>query len=382
MTNDQAVVEASLQEFIDSIGDPASMSHTELLAKRFDAGLGWVNYPVGEGGLGVGPEWQEVVEQRLHDAKLFDMSDQRASARGLFGPVLHEYASDAIRQQHLRGLFTDEERWCLLLSEPNAGSDLGNLSTRADRDGDHWIVNGQKVWSSLAHKAELGLLLARSDQEAPRYRGLTVYIINMKAPGIEVRPLRQMTGDAEFNEVFFTDVLVPDENRVGEPGAGWGVMMSAIGHERFIIGNEIAMQKAGPMSDAWRAWNEIKPEDPVLQDRMTALWLESEVIRIYSLSALERYQAGRPGFESAVLKLMYTQFIQKAYELIVDISGPQGVLYPDNYEFALYDDLVLDGHDPRRNFLATRARTIGGGTSEVVRTNLGERALGLPKEPR
>ena len=382
ISNEEKLVEGTIRDFIASIGDPKSLPHTEMLVKRYEAGLAWVDYPVGEGGLGVGSHWQEVVENRLHDAGMLDISDQRAAQRGLFAPVLREYGTPAQRQKYLRGIFTEEERWCLLLSEPNAGSDLGGLSTRADRDGDRWVVNGQKVWTSLAHLAQYGLLLARHDQDAPRYRGLTTFVIDMKAPGVDVRPLRQMTGDAEFNEVFFTDVLVPDEQRVGELGAGWPVMMSAIAHERFIIGSEITMSDAGPMTDVWAAWKKAMPDDPILHDRMATLWTESEAIRMYGLASSERIQAGQPGFESTVLKLAFTQFIQRAYELIVDVSGPEGILYPDEYEFNLYDDLSLLGHDPRRNFLAARSRTIGGGTSEVQRTNLGERALGLPKEPK
>ena len=381
-TDERELVEAAVGELIRAAGERGSITHAELLGMRYDAGLAWVDYPRGEGGLGVDPQWQEVVADRLQAAGLLDVADQRAAQRGLFAPVLHEYGTEAQRQRYLRSIFTEDERWCLLLSEPNAGSDLGGLSTRAERDGDRWIVNGQKVWTSVAHLAKHGLLLARHDPEAPRYRGLTVFIVDMKSPGVDVRPLRQMTGDAEFNEVFFTDVLIPDENRVGELGAGWPVMMSAIAHERLIIGGEITMSDAGPMADVWAAWKRAMPSDPVLVDRMAALWIESEAIRMYGLCANERNQTGMPGFESTVLKLAFTQFIQRAYEFIVDVSGPEGILYPDEYEFTIYDDLSLLGHDPRRNFLAARSRTIGGGTSEVQRTNLGERALGLPKEPK
>jgi alkylation response protein AidB-like acyl-CoA dehydrogenase len=283
----------------------------------------------------------------------------------------------------MRGLFTGEDSWCLLLSEPNAGSDLGNVSTRATRDGESWILNGQKVWTSLAHLAKFGLVLARHDPDAPKHKGLTAFIVDMQLPGIEVRPIRQMTGDAEFDEVFFTDVSIPDANRVGDLGLGWTVIMSALATERFIIGHDITLRNAGPIAEALHAWAAAGiNDDQVARDDMARLWIEGEVIRLYSLRSLERYHAGMAGAESTMLKLRFTQFLQDVYEFVVDIMGPEGILYENDYDFVVFDDFAIDGHDPRRNFLATRSRTIGGGTSEILRTNIGERVLGLPREPR
>jgi alkylation response protein AidB-like acyl-CoA dehydrogenase len=379
---DMARVETAVSALLASVESDPPPDHKELLRRRFDLGLAWVQNPREEGGLGVSPDFQRLVEDRLFEAGLLALSDQRAAQRNMYMPLLREYGTAAQRSRYLRGLFTEDEMWCLLLSEPNAGSDLAGVATSAVRDGDEWILNGQKVWSSLAHRADVGFILVRHDPEAARHKGLSVFIVDMHAPGVEARPIRQMTGDAEFNEVFFTDVRVPDGNRVGDLGQGWALIMAAVANERLVIGNDITMRGIGPLTDAMTAWQAAGISDETMLDRMTELWVEGEVIRLFGLRLVEANEAGHAGLESNMLKLRFTQFQQDIYEFIVDLMGPEGLLYPDDYEFHVFDEFGLDGHDPRRNFLASRSRTIGGGTSEILRSALAERALGLPREPK
>lgn len=376
---ERRLVTDAVDAFVAATAADPPADHRELLRRRFDAGLAWVGNDVGDGGMGVDPALQELVDELLDAAGLIDVGDQRASQRGLFAPILVRYGTPEQRARYLRDLYTEDQIWCLLLSEPDAGSDLASLSTRADRDGDSWMVNGQKVWTSMAHKADFGLLLARADQGESRHRGLVVMIVDMSDPGVSLAPIRQMTGDAEFNQVFMSDVVVPDESRVGDVGAGWGIMMSAIANERFIIGNDVTMKDAGPLGDVLAAWRTCESPNPILRDRVTQMWIEAELMRLYSLQAAHAYRAGAPGAESTILKLRFTHFLRDAYELAMDLMGPRAMLFPDDYEFEMLDEFKMDGYDPRRNFLAARGRTIGGGSSEILRTSLAERVLGLPR---
>ena len=283
-----------------------------------------------------------------------------------------------------------------MFSEPGAGSDLAALSTHAVRDGDEWVVNGQKVWTTLAHVARWGLLLTRTDPDAPKHRGLTYFVLDMQAPGVEVRPLRQMTGDAEFNEIFLTDVRIPDRHRLGPVGDGWHVALATtLMNERVTVG---AMGKAAarprrhPPCRARLA--RARPiDDPARRDQLARLWIEGEILRLTNIRARELRQKGDPGPEGAILKLAVGEFQQRLYTFIVDLLGPQGMLISD-YEMrrpnrigettftdaAAEADSVLP--DLTKAFLAVRGTTIGGGTTEIGRNILGERVLGLPAEPR
>jgi alkylation response protein AidB-like acyl-CoA dehydrogenase len=280
----------------------------------------------------------------------------------------------------LRPLFSNEHIWCQLFSEPGAGSDVASLAMKAERDGDEWLINGQKVWTTLAHISRYGLLIARSDPEQPKHRGITAFIVAMAAPGVEVRPLRQMTGEAEFNEVYFTDVRIPDAMRVDEDGRGWGVSITTLMNERVSIGGGTPPRGSGPIGQLVDLWKKQALDDAVLRDRVTQLWIQAEVNRLTNLRAAANRTSGTPGPEGSVAKLAMAELNKQIYSLALEVMGPEGLLY-DSYELvrprhALFTD------DMHKNFLRARANSIEGGTSEVLRNILGERVLGLPGDVR
>ena len=259
---------------------------------------------------------------------------------------------------------------------------MAGLATRAVRDGDEWVVNGQKVWTTLAHTAKWGLLLARTDPEAEKHRGMTYFIVDMEAPGVEVRPLRQMTGEAEFNEVFFTDVRIPDSARLDDVGAGWRVAMTTLMNERVAIGGGVAARNTGPIYEALHIWRRRGGGTAAERDRLMRLWVQADVARLTNIRARERRRAGTPGPEGSVAKLISAELNKDIYELCVDLLGMTGTLYPTHYEMKRPEKAGGIGGDVRQSFLRARANSIEGGTSEIMRNILGERVLGLPGEPR
>ena len=366
---------------------PATAAPEELWAAQFDLGLAWVHFPVGRGGLGLDPRMQEVVDDRLREAGAASNLLVNMMGVGMAGPTILAYGSEAHLDRHLRTAFSCEEIWCQMFSEPGAGSDLAALSTRAVRDGDEWVVDGQKVWTTQAHVARWGLLLTRTDTEAPKHRGLTYFIVDMQAPGVEVRPLRQLTGDAEFNEVYFTGVRIPDSDRLGDVGDGWRVALTTLMNERVTVG---AMGKErrgqGDIRHAVELWQERGLTDPVQRDQLARLWIEGEVLRLTNLRAQARRSQGEPGPEGAILKLMVGTFQQRVFTFVLHLLGPEGMLISD-YEMrrpiVQGETFGPDGTvDRQKAFLAVRGTTIGGGTTEIGRNILGERVLGLPGEPR
>jgi alkylation response protein AidB-like acyl-CoA dehydrogenase len=304
-------------------------------------------------------------------------------------PTVVTHGSEAQRRRYLRPLFTAEEIWCQLFSEPGAGSDVGGLATRAVRDGDEWVVNGQKVWTTLAHLSRWGMLLARTDPDAPKHRGLTYFVVDMHAPGVEVRPLRQMTGEAEFNEVYFADVRIPDAERLGGEGEGWHVALTTLMNERVSLGGGVAPRGSGAIAEAVRLWGERAgsdraggPEDDVLRDRLVQRWIEAEVLRLTNLRASHNRKLGTPGPEGSVGKLYSADLNKRIFELCIDLLGPDGLLYP-SYDMVRPEQVSMGvGQDARKAFLRSRANSIEGGTSEVMRNILGERVLGLPGDVR
>jgi len=363
---------------------PTSSDPVELRRAQYDLGLAWVWFPPGFGGLGLRPDVQRDIDQRLRDAGF----EYDAVARNGFGiylaaPTIVAHGTDELKSRLLRPLFTAEEIWCQLFSEPGAGSDLAGLSTRAVRDGDEWVVDGQKVWNTLAHAADRGMLVARTDPDAPKHRGLSYFALDMHAPGVEVRPLRQITGEAEFNEVYLTAVRVPDADRIGGLGDGWRVSLTTLMNERVTIGGAVSGRESGPIGDALRVWRE-HPErhEPVLRDRMARAWIEAEVLRLTNARAAAKRKAGAAGPEGSVAKLAFAEVNKRIYELCDDVLGPEALLYP-SYEMVRPEASALTGGlDPRKMFLRSRAYSIEGGTSEILRNILGERVLGLPGEPR
>ncbi len=363
--------------------DPATTPAVEFLGARFDAGLAWVSFPVGRGGLGVEPDLQGIVERTMADVQAPSEAERNVIGYGMAAPTILVHGTDEQQTRYLRPLFTCEEIWCQLFSEPGAGSDVAGLATRAIRDGDEWVVNGQKVWTTLAHTASFGLLLARTDPDVPKHRGMTYFIVDMHAPGVEVRPLRQMTGDAEFNEVFFTDVRIPDTARLDAVGAGWRVAMTTLMNERVAIGSGVPARAAGPIHEAVRIWKDKADKSPADRDRLLRLWVDVEVARITNIRARALRKSGTPGPEGSVGKLKAAELNKAVFELCVDFMGMEGTLFPNHYEMTRPEKPTFGGGgDPRHAFLRSRANSIEGGTSEIMRNILGERVLGLPGEPR
>jgi alkylation response protein AidB-like acyl-CoA dehydrogenase len=382
VTTDEDLVRSRLRDLLAD-HDPASTPAVEFLGARFDAGLAWVSFPVGLGGLGLSPELQGLIERELRAVDAPNEADRNVIGYGMAAPTLLTHGTEEQRARYLRPLFTCEEVWCQLFSEPGAGSDVAGLATRAVRDGDEWVVNGQKVWTTLAHTASWGLLVARTDPDVPKHRGMTYFIVDMHAPGVEVRPLRQITGDAEFNEVFFTDVRIPDSQRLDAVGAGWRVATTTFMNERVAIGGGVVARSSGPIHEALRIWNEKSHKTGSQRDRLMELWVESEVARLTNMRARALRTAGTPGPEGSVAKLVGAELNKRVYEFCVDLLGMTGTLFPTHYEMRRPDRAVFSGGaDPRSTFLRSRANSIEGGTSEIMRNILGERVLGLPGEPR
>ena len=358
---------------------PPTCSEQEFLEAQFDAGLAWVHFPLGNGGLGVSPGLQREVISAL--------SAQGAPIGGMKNPIGYGMCAPAVevhgtdeQKMMLRSLFSNEHIWCQMFSEPGAGSDVASLAMRAERDGDEWVLNGQKVWTTLAHISAYGLVIARTDPELPKHRGITAFIVDMHAPGVEVRPLRQMTGEAEFNEVYLTDVRIPDSMRLDDVGRGWAVSITTLMNERVSIGGGTPPRGSGPIGQLLQTWQTHGTGDAVQRDLVTKLWIDAEVNRLTNIRASQLRKAGTPGPEGSVAKLAMAENNKAIYSLALDIMGAQGMLY-ESYEFgrprhALFSD------DMYKNFLRARANSIEGGTSEVLKNIIGERVLGLSGDVR
>jgi alkylation response protein AidB-like acyl-CoA dehydrogenase len=294
-------------------------------------------------------------------------------------PTILRYGTPAQKRQWLPTLWTGEEIWCQLFSEPGAGSDLAAVATTAKREGEEWVVDGQKVWTSLAHDATWALLLVRTDQTAPKHRGLTYFVCDLRSPGVDVRPLRQATGEAEFNEVFLSGVRVPDANRLGDVGDGWRVTQATLMNERVAIGGAVAPRGSGSIAPLVEAWNKRRsPEDGSLDDLMR-LWVNAEALRLTSARLGQQLEAGAPGPEGSGVKLAFSTLAQQCSSMCLDILGADGLQY-DDWAMSRPDFSVPLDRPPAYWYLRNRANSIEGGTSEVMRTIISERVLGLPAE--
>jgi alkylation response protein AidB-like acyl-CoA dehydrogenase len=363
--------------------DPKTMQAADFLGARFDAGLAWVHFPEGNGGLGLPRSLQPVADAIIDAAGGPSVFARNPIGIGMAGPTVASFGSEEQKARYLRRLYSGEDVWCQLFSEPGAGSDVAGLATRAVRDGDEWVVDGQKVWTSLAHVSRFGLLLARTDPDVPKHQGMSYFVIDMHAPGVEVRPLRQMTGDAEFNEVYFTGVRIPDAERLGEVGQGWTVALTTLMNERTALGGVLGPRGAGPIGDAVTLWHEHpERQTPVGRDRLARLWAEAEAHRLTVKRAQARAGSGMPGPEGSVGKLISANLNKRIYDFCLDFLGPEGALY-GSYEMrqTVPGRRSAQGEIQRR-FLRSLANSIEGGTSEIMRNILGERVLGLPGEPR
>jgi len=364
--------------------DPAQTPKQDFNNARFDAGLAWVHYPEGLGGLGESRTLQAVVDAEFAAAGAPSNDPERNGiGLGMAAPTILAYGSDEQKQRWLRKLWTAEEVWCQLFSEPGAGSDLAALATRAVRDGDEWVVNGQKVWTSQAHKARRALLVTRTDPDVPKHQGMTYFSVDMTAPGVEVRPLRQATGEAEFNEVFLTDVRIPDTDRIGQVGEGWKVANATLMSERVSIGaSRAAPRESGMIASAARTWRS-RPElrTPGLHDRMLRLWTDAEVARLAGERLRQQLAAGQPGPEGSAAKLVFARLNQEISGFEVELAGADGLRY-DDWTMRRPESANFYGRGPGFRYLRAKGNSIEGGTSEILRNIVAERVLGLPSEPR
>ena len=363
--------------------DPKTTDRLEFLRARFDAGLAWVHFPEGCGGLGLPVATHAAVEAALAAAGAPDNDPRRIGiGLGMAAPTILRHGTDEQRARFLRPLWTGEEVWCQLFSEPGAGSDLAGLATRARRDGDDWVVTGQKVWTSSAHTARWAILIARTDPDVPKHAGMTYFVCDMTAPGVDVRPLRQITGEAEFNEVFLTDVRIPDAHRLGAVGDGWRVAQTTLMNERVAIGGRSIPREGGMVGVVAQTWRE-RPDlrTPELHDRLMRLWVESEALRLAGQRLREGLAAGHPGPEGSAMKLAFARLSQKLSALEVEFLAEDGLRYRD-WTMRRPDLVDFTGGDAGYRYLRAKGNSIEGGTSEILRGIIAERILGLPAEPR
>jgi alkylation response protein AidB-like acyl-CoA dehydrogenase len=379
-------VRSRLGELLETF-PPSSTEPVKFWGAQFDLGLAYVHFPVGLGGLGASPSYQELIQSELRRAGAPNNFFRNPIGVGMAAPTVLTHGSRELAERLLRPCFTTEEVWCQLFSEPGAGSDVASLATRAERDGDVWVINGQKVWTTLAHISRWGMLLARTNPDLPKHKGLTYFIVDMHAPGVEVRPLRQITGDAEFNEVFFNDVKVPDAHRLGEVGNGWSVAITTLMNERLSIGGNIAPRNSGSIGEALKIIKNSQNVTAEHKAEFMKLWCAAEAGRLLNIRAGQTRRAGNPGPEGSVAKLLYAELNKKIYSFAMDLLGQDGLLY-SSYEMHRPDfaevqrESVRSSYDLPKAFLRSRANSIEGGTSEIMRNILGERVLGLPGEPR
>ncbi|MCB0973198.1 MAG: acyl-CoA dehydrogenase family protein [Actinobacteria bacterium] len=385
VSDQRALVDEAIGELLTA-ANPATTPTIEFREQQYDRGLAWVHHPLGYGGLGVDAELQIYVNQRLADAGCPQMPAE-AFFLHLAGPTIMAHGDEEQRKRYLRPMFSGEETWCQLFSEPGAGSDFAGLGCRAVEDGEEWIVNGQKVWNTLAHLAKWGMLVTRTDPDQPKHRGMTYFIVDMEAQGVEVRPLRQITGEAEFNEVYLTDVRIPDALRVGDRGDGWRVALTTLMNERVAIGGAVGTpgRNVGPIADLLNTWLAI-PEaqrGAVQRDRVASLYCRAETLRLLNVRARESMRSGIPGPEGSIAKLALAELTKSIYETCLDLEGMASTV---GYDFTFRRpgelDLTGAGSGIHHAFLRVRANSIEGGTSEIMRNILGEQVLGLPGEPR
>ena len=383
--DERQLVERAVTRLLET-HPPQTTEATTFWAAQFDAGLAFVDFPRGDGGLGVSPRWREYVGRRLEEAGAPTWNrTANILGIGMGAGVLAAHGTEEQRKRWLRPMFTMEEIWCQLFSEPGAGSDVAALSTRAVRDGDEWIVNGQKVWTTLAHLARWGMVVTRTDPDQPKHRGLTYFIVDMHAAGVDVRPLYQITGEAEFNEVFFDDVRIPDAYRIDDVGAGWRVAMTTLMNERVAIGGNTPPRGHGAIGAAVEVWQGSWLRDAGVRRELVRLWADVEAMRLTALRAAENRKAGTPGPEGSTGKLAWADLNKAVTAFTVSILGREGAVIPEGYalEPTTYDTREVERvMSPQRHYLRARANSIEGGTSEIMRNILGERVLGLPGEPR
>jgi alkylation response protein AidB-like acyl-CoA dehydrogenase len=328
-----------------------------------DGGYAGLTWPKEYGGVGAPYSFQAIFLEE--SARAQAPSHVGVIGLGMAGPTIMAHGTEEQKQEHLAKILSAEEIWCQGFSEPDAGSDLAAVRTRMERRGDVFVLNGQKVWSSFAHIADWCILVGLSDPDAPRYKGLTYMMVDMHSPGIEVRPLRQITGESEFNEIFFTDVEVPAENLLGEEGQGWQVAMTTLLHERGTLGFALSAQLEVHLGRLLEVARERVNGDALARDRVAQEWIDLQALRYTNYRALTTYErTGIPGPEGSVAKLRWSEQNQRLTKLGRELLGEDG---------------ILDDGWWHHQQLRSRGNTIEAGTSEVLRNIIAERVLDLPR---
>lgn len=382
---DMTADEQRVSDLIDDLLEqhpPKDTDPATFLGHQFDRGLAWVHFPEGSGGLGLNPKMQRMINERLQAAGGPNAMIRNPIGHGMCGPTVVAWGSDDQKSRYLRPMFTGEEVWCQLFSEPGSGSDFAGLSSTGVNDGEEWICNGQKVWTTLAHLSRWGLLVVRTDPQAVKHAGLTAFVVDMHDATVDIRPLRQMTGEAEFNEVFFTDTRIHESEMLGSPGDGWRVSLTTLMNERVSIGGTIPAKGSGMISALTKAWQEAGDhvKGAATLDEVMSLWSRAEVARLTNIRSSQNRKMGDPGPEGSIGKMAAADLNKEIYEKVIDLMGADGLLY-GSYEM-IRPETAMGSDTPQKAFLRVRANSIEGGTSEVMRNILGERVLGLPGDVR
>lgn len=378
-TADTEAIDAAVSAAADAARDLTDDS--AVWGVLYDHGLAWVDFPRGSGGLGVPANLRAYAHGRIASAGLSQPDPGRNTIGfGMAAPTIAVYGTDE-QKKLLRDIFTLERIFCQLFSEPGAGSDLAAVATRAVRDGDEWRVTGQKVWTSGAQNADIAILVARTDVDVPKHKGLTYFLIDMKQPGVETRGLRQITGESEFNEVFLDDAVVPDSRRLGDEGEGWRVANTTLNSERVSIGGGAPREGGmiGVVADAWR--KSTKHRSPVLRDELIGHWVDAEVQRVSGMQLNQKLAAGRPGPEGSGAKVSFAQNAQALSDFDIRMRGVDGLRY-DSWEDRRPSDYSMTGRNPVYRYLRAKGNSIEGGTTEIILNIIAERVLGLPGEHR
>ncbi|HZO59408.1 MAG TPA: acyl-CoA dehydrogenase family protein [Solirubrobacterales bacterium] len=344
--------------------------------KLHEGGWAGVSWPEEYGGRGATLIEQAIFYEEMVRAKAPRVANVLGLVMG--GPVVITHGTDEQKKRYLEPILSAEEIWCQGFSEPEAGSDLASLKTRAVKRNGGWVVSGQKVWTTLAHEAKWCMLVARTDPDAPKHQGLTYFLMDMEQDGVEVKPLVQITGEAEFNEIFMDEAYIPDENIVGGVGNGWSVAITTLMNERAGLAFaaqaalELAMSRAIELANETSRNGTSAAADPVVRDRLAQLFIESEIFRVTNLRGLTKImKAGVPGPEGSLGKWHWAEINQHLMELAMEIEGPY-------FQFADESEHSLGG-DWQYQYLRTRANSIEGGTTDILRNIVAERVLGLPK---
>ena len=346
-------------------GDVAGFEFRRAWQRRLhDDDWAGVSWPKAYGGRGATLVEQAIYNEELARAQAPSTANVLGLAMG--GPTVIAHGSDEQKRRYLEPILSADEIWCQGFSEPEAGSDLASLKTRAVRDGDEWVVTGQKVWTTLAHHAKWCMLVARTDQDAPRHKGLTYFLMDMDQDAVQVRPLRQITGEAEFNELFIEEARIPHENIVGGEGNGWNVAITTLMHERATLAFGLQIRVKITLGELLAEARESgAAEDPIIRDRLAQLYIESEVLRLNALRGLSSImRTGVPGPEGSLGKWQWADVNQALTELALDLRGPRAVLDDDRWTY---------------RYLRARANSIEGGTTEILKNIVAERVLGLPR---